>query len=168
MKLPPLLLRGMASGDPPFFPWAALGCTCPHPARPPSPPSPGRHAHPLLAAAACRRILYTPCYYTLVSHTSSEVLSSLELGEARWRARVRVTNDWRKETRVYEARAALPCPDPTRPGPTAASRVAPASGTPSPPQFTLGQRCGGRYDGVWYTDHLICDDLDKGSLYGVI
>jgi hypothetical protein len=43
-----------------------------------------------------RRIFYTKCYKTLLNHTESTVISSLEVAEDVWVVRVVVRNDWRK------------------------------------------------------------------------
>lgn len=83
-----------------------------------------------------RRIFYTSCYSPLLGLTKYEFLSSLELSEESWRARILVTNDYRKEERTYE--------------------------------FTMKQRVGGRYDGVWFCHSLICDGCDDKQIMGII
>ena len=50
-----------------------------------------------------RRIFYTKCYLTLLSHTEHKMVSSLEIEEDQWIVRVLVRNDWRKgEENIYE------------------------------------------------------------------
>lgn len=85
-----------------------------------------------------RRIFYTPCYAPLLTHSSHLLLSSLEVSEGVWKARVLVQKQYYKSTdeHVYE--------------------------------FTMAQRLGGKYDGVWFTENLICDGCDDRQLYGVI
>lgn len=83
-----------------------------------------------------RRIFYTKCFSTLLNHTDHRLISSLEVSEDVWKARVFVENGYRKEEAVYE--------------------------------FTMVRRFGGRYDGVWFCDQLICDGCDDRHLYGVI
>lgn len=103
-----------------------------HEAQRPSPPS-----LPPSPPPSPHRIFYTPPYITLLNHSHHEVLSTLEVAEDVWKARVFVRNDLRKgEENVYE--------------------------------FTLRQRLGGKYDGFWFTEELLCDGADKRDLYGVI
>lgn len=35
-------------------------------------------------------------------------------------------------------------------------------------QITMKQRLGGKYDGIWYTESIICDGCDDRTLFGVI
>ena len=35
-------------------------------------------------------------------------------------------------------------------------------------QFTMEQRCGGRFDGYWYTRTLLAEGCAASNLYGVI
>jgi len=44
----------------------------------------------------------TECFSLLVNHTESEVLSSLELSESAWKARVACTNSFKKRESVFE------------------------------------------------------------------
>lgn len=84
-----------------------------------------------------RRIFYTKCFTTLLSHTEHTMLSSLEVAEDVWKVRVLVKNDLRKgEECIYE--------------------------------FTMKQRLGGKKDGMWFTDALICDECEDKHIYGVI
>lgn len=49
-----------------------------------------------------RRVLYTKTYETLLNHTEHKILSCLEISEDIWKARVFVSNSYRKEEVVYE------------------------------------------------------------------
>lgn len=49
-----------------------------------------------------RRIWYTKCYITLVNHSEHDLISSLEVSEDLWKARVHVENEYRKEEATYE------------------------------------------------------------------
>jgi hypothetical protein len=35
-------------------------------------------------------------------------------------------------------------------------------------EFTMKKRFGGKYDGFWYTDMLVCDECEDKHVYGVI
>ena len=49
-----------------------------------------------------RRIFYTKCFCTLLNHTEHTMMSSLEVSEDVWKARVLVLNGYRKEEAIYE------------------------------------------------------------------
>jgi hypothetical protein len=78
----------------------------------------------------------TPLFHLLINHTHHEFLSTLEVEEDVWKARVRVVNGWRREEGVFE--------------------------------FSMTRRCGGRYDGVWFTASLTRDGGNERELLGVM
>jgi len=49
-----------------------------------------------------RRVFSTQCFAALPNHTESTILSTLEVDEYVWKARVLVKNGYRKEEAVYE------------------------------------------------------------------
>ena len=138
-----------------------------------------------------RRIFYTPRFVTLVNHTRHSVLSTLEVSERVWKARVLVVNERgdKKEEQVYEVGAqgnttcsgGQLCPAAPGIGGLKAAGRGPHRGrrhtSRSRPvharlpclQFTMVQREGGWKDGYWFTLSVIPDADDLGStIYGVI
>lgn len=80
-----------------------------------------------------RRVIHAPAYATLLDHSESTVLSTLQVDEGTVVVRLQVDDTHRLERSTYSV--------------------------------TMVQRLGGIYDGYWYTDRWIAEDVDPKNVY---